>query len=64
MQKLVADYVNDPENNFDLMVEILSEDKEIAMIRKVEGEYRLVVFKSSEDIEIPLSWLNDVIKTL
>lgn len=64
MKKLVADYVNDPENDYDIMVEILSDDEEIAVIRKVDNEYKMIVYKTMNDVEIPLIWLKDVIQSL
>ncbi|MBU3131877.1 hypothetical protein KPL40_05380 [Clostridium gasigenes] len=64
MSKVVADYVNDPDNDFDLMVEILDDNEEIAMIRKVEGIYKLIIFENIKRVEIPLEWLNNVIRKL
>ena len=64
MKKLVADYVNDPKNDYDIMLEILSDDEEIAAIRKVDNEYKMIIYKTMNDIEIPLTWLKDVIKHL
>ena len=64
MSDWIADFVNDPDSKFDLMAEILYKDKEIAMIRKVEGEYKLIVSQVCNDVEIPLEWLSEMINKL
>ncbi|MGL5150954.1 MAG: hypothetical protein ACRC7N_10340 [Clostridium sp.] len=62
MKNLIADYINDPENDFDLMIEILDGEREIACIRKVNGEYSLIVYEN--DVNIPIKWLNEIISKL
>ena len=64
MSDWIADFVNDPDSNFDLMAEILYKDKEIAMIRKVKGEYKLIVFQDCNEVQIPLQWLSGIINKL
>ena len=61
MSDWIVDFGNDSDSKFDLMAEILYEDEEIAMIRKVQGEYKLIVFQDSNDVQIPLQWLSEII---
>lgn len=64
MDKWEADIVNDSENDYDLMAEILHDGNEVAMIRKINGAYSLFVYSTSKDIQIPLSWLIELIDKL
>lgn len=64
MDKWEAYIVNDPENDYDLMAEILYDGNEVAMIRKINGAYSLLVYSASKDIQIPLPWLIELIDRL
>lgn len=64
MEQWVADIVNDPDNDYDLTIEILFQEVEIATIRKIDGDYKIIFYPTDEEIQIPIVWLSGLIEKL
>ena len=68
MEKWTADYVNDPNKDFDLIVEICCNGEEIGIIVFEENELVINIYEHKKDIKIPVGWfcklLNDAVKQL
>jgi len=57
MKQWSADFTNDPFNDYELMIEILYNDKEIAVIKQVNKEWIINWYSNEKDILIPFEWL-------
>ncbi len=58
-----ADFVNDPSDDYNLIVEVLCDDKDVGVIRNVNG---VIVVKWSpqvRELEIPVDWLISLLST-
>lgn len=60
MSKWVADFANDPSNDFELMVEILYNDKDVAVIRRGEEGLELKWYAHQDDLVVPLEWIAEL----
>ncbi len=57
MSKWTADITNDPNNDYNLMVEILHNGEDIAVIHKGEEGMELKWYAHKDDLIIPLEWI-------
>lgn len=61
-KKWSANFVNDPNNDFELIVEICYGNEDIAIIRKEKEVIKFKFYKNDENINIPFDWLFEVMK--
>lgn len=60
MSNWTADYANDPYNDYEMIVEILYNDEDIAVIRQGEGGLELKWYAHQNDLVVPLEWIADL----
>ena len=56
-----ADYANDPNNDFELIVEILYNDLDIGVIHEGKDGLELKWYEHQEAISVPLEWFANLI---
>lgn len=54
--------VNDPLNDYDLMIEIQYENSDVGCIKKTTDGLELLWYSNSSNLTIPLAWLENVIQ--
>lgn len=52
-----ANFTNDPNNDYELMIEILCNDEEIGTIKHDNFELKFILFAHNKDLVIPFDWL-------
>jgi hypothetical protein len=57
MKGWAADFVNDPYNDFEIIVEILYDEEDVAVMRKAEDGLVLQWYKSDKQLIVPVDWL-------
>jgi len=57
MSQWTANFTNDPNNDYELMIEILYNDKEIGVIKRDNLEVKFILFAHNKDFIIPFDWL-------
>jgi hypothetical protein len=57
MLKWTADFTNDPSNDFELIVEILCNDQDVAVIKQGNSRLELKLYSHNKDLIIPFDWL-------
>lgn len=57
MSEWVADFVNDPKDDYNLVIEILYKGQEIGVIKHKKHNLKLLLYPHDENISIPLDWL-------
>ncbi len=57
MSKWTADFANDPKNDYALIVEILHNGEDVAVIKNGKYGLELIWFAHGNDLIIPLDWL-------
>lgn len=57
MSKWTADFTNDPFNDYELIIEIQQDDKDLAIMRQGINGLELKWYASNQDIIIPINWL-------
>ena len=57
MNKWTADFGNDPYDDYNLIVEILYNGKDVAIIRKIDKQLVLQWYAKEAGLEIPVNWL-------
>jgi hypothetical protein len=58
MEKWSADFVNNPNEDYNLMVEILYDEEEIAVVKKDEnGRLIMKWYPTEKELLIPVDWL-------
>ncbi|HEX2944947.1 MAG TPA: hypothetical protein VHT96_03220 [Clostridia bacterium] len=62
MDEWSADYGNNPYDDYNLIVEILYQDRDVAVIYKSENELKLKYYANENDLVIPLDWLLGLLK--
>ena len=62
MVKWSADFVNDPDNDFNIVLEILHNEKEIGVIKKNDNNLEITFYPQDQNLTIPGVWLLDLIK--
>lgn len=64
MEKWSADFVNDPNNDYELLVEILYEDKDVAIMKHGKNGLEITWYANQNDLTIPCNWLIGLISKL
>lgn len=64
MQKWTADFTNDPFNNYELIVEIQRDGKDVARIQPGKNGLELKWYANDSDLIIPLDWLLGLINEI
>ncbi|MPM27931.1 hypothetical protein SDC9_74447 [bioreactor metagenome] len=57
MGKWTADFGNDPDDDYNLIVIIYCNEEDVAIIRNIEGELILQWFGKKPNLEVPVDWL-------
>ena len=57
MLQWTADFTNDPNNDYELMIEILCNNKDVGVIKPGKHGLEFILFSHNEDIVIPFNWL-------
>ncbi|SMC81728.1 hypothetical protein [Papillibacter cinnamivorans] len=57
MVKWTADFGNDPNDDYNLIVIIYCNEEDVAIIRNLEGELVLQWFAKKPNLEVPVDWL-------
>ena len=57
MRQWAADFANDPYDDYNLIVEILCDDKEVAVIKQMQQGLEMKWHPSKEELRIPVDWL-------
>ena len=57
MNKWCADFCNDPYNDYNLIVEVLCDDEEMAVIKKINAKLELHWYPCENKITVPVDWL-------
>jgi hypothetical protein len=57
MRQWSAVFVNDPYDDYNLIVEILCDDEIVAIIRNVNEEIILQWYSKEDKLEVPVDWL-------
>ncbi|AIF51848.1 hypothetical protein [Pelosinus sp. UFO1] len=52
-----ADFVNDPNNDFEVVLEILYEDKDVAVIRQGVDGLEIHWYENTKRLVVPVDWL-------
>lgn len=55
-----ANFINDPDRDFELMVEICYEGIDVAIITQEKQDLELKIYKNDKNIVIPFEWLFEV----
>jgi len=58
MKQWTADFCNDPYDDYNLIVEILFGDEEIAVIKQGHQGLELKWYPNEEEIVVPIVWLS------
>lgn len=61
MSNWIANFINDPNHDYDLMVEILYNNKDVAIITQEKQNLKFTWYANDKDIIIPFDWLFSVI---
>ena len=57
MNNWSADFGNDPYDDYNLIVEILCDNEEIAVIKQGQNGLNLIWYPNEEEISMPVDWL-------
>ena len=60
MSKWTADFANDPNNDYALIVEILHDGEDVGIIKNGKHGLELIWFAHTNDYIIPFEWLFDL----
>lgn len=60
MSNWTADFVNDPYNDYEMIVEILYNDEDIAVIRQGKDGLELKWYAHQNDLVVPFEWIADL----
>ncbi|WP_196595097.1 hypothetical protein [Pectinatus frisingensis] len=61
MKGWTADFTNDALNDFELAVEILYNDEDVAVIRKGENGLEIKWYANQNQLIVPLDWLAELL---
>lgn len=61
MNGWTADFTNDPFDDYNLIVEILFNDEDIAVIKQGNEGLEMKWYASNKDIVIPVEWLDGLL---
>ncbi|HLC07134.1 MAG TPA: hypothetical protein VJJ26_03020 [Candidatus Babeliales bacterium] len=57
MSQWTADFANDPNNNYELIIEILHNGQDVGVIKHGKNGLELVLFPHGSSFSIPFDWL-------
>ena len=57
MLQWTADFTNDPNNDYELMIEILCNGEDIGVIKREKSKLTFILFAHGKDLAIPFNWL-------
>jgi len=57
LRQWAADFANDPYDDYNLIVEILCDDEEVAIIKQMQQGLEMKWHPSKEELNIPVDWL-------
>lgn len=57
MLQWTADFTNDPNNDYELMIEILHNGEDVGVIKRGKHGLEFILFSHSKDVVIPFDWL-------
>jgi hypothetical protein len=60
MSQWAADFTNDPNNNYELMVEILYNGEDVGVIKRGKSGMELVWFDHSMNLTVLFDWLLEI----
>lgn len=58
----MTDWANDPNNDYDLVIEILHNDIDVGVIHKGKDGYVLKWYANKNDLSVPLDWFAKLIE--
>lgn len=61
MKNWTADFTNNPFDDYNLIVEILCDDEEIAVIRQTSNGLELKWYPNDAELFVPLDWLSELL---
>ena len=61
MRQWEADFANDPNDDFNITVEILCDDKEVALIKQSHDGLLINWHPHSEELVVSLDWLSGLL---
>ena len=61
MSNWTADFSNDPNDDYNLIVEILFNEEDIAVIRKGKEGLEIIWYPSEKELVLPLQWLSSLL---
>ncbi len=62
MPKWQALYINDPNQDYDLTLEIQLDDVDVGWIRRGEDGLELVWYAHPQHIKVPVTWLRELLQ--
>lgn len=61
MGKWEAVFVNNPHNDYELIVEITHDDEDVALIRRGKNGLEMKWYVTKSDLIVPLEWILEII---
>jgi len=61
MNQWEADFGNDPYNDYNLIVEILCDDEEIAVVKNCDQGLIMTMYPNNKELSIPVDWLLELL---
>jgi hypothetical protein len=61
LSKWNAIFVNDPDNDYNLIIELECDEDNVGYIKRIGSRLDVVFYPSKNKVEIPLEWLANVI---
>jgi hypothetical protein len=61
LKKWSADFCNNPHDDYNLIVELLCDDEEVAIIRRADDRLEMRWYPTPEEIIVPVEWLNGLL---
>jgi hypothetical protein len=52
-----ADFCNDPHDDYNLVVEVLRDNEDMAIIKKIDGKLEMQWYPCEHKIAVPVDWL-------
>jgi len=60
MKQWIADFANDPHDDYNLIVEILYDEEEIAVIKQGQQGLEMKWYPNQEELTVPVDWLSEL----
>lgn len=61
--KWTADFANDPNDDFNITIEILCDDKDVAIIKQTPNGLMMTWYETTKRLNIPVDWLSGLLET-